>query len=389
MAKKLFEIPVEKIVFDKEHQVRVKDSLEVIEAYAEAIAEAKNQWPFPTDEKNGIQAWTNDNGETYWLSDGIHRARAAKRVGLKMIPVIPHEGSSEDVIIAALPANAEHGLHRTRDDKKNAVRLALNTTKLRKLSDNALADIIKVSPTTIGTYREQLEKEGAIPLTTKRTNKAGKEIDATKAGRPKKETEQDVDDSGEMENQEHGEDWIWTDKRGREIPEDMVSYFSDDLPNIDNARKAIRNARNSMKNIFALDENERPEFTGIINAKRDYLKGLREAEKAIADTADNICPYCKATDSDCPGCEGKGVVTDEVYNAAPKKFTESDLIADAAYWAKQFQKASNKKTTVEEAEPTKEEKPKKKVIRSSKKDATAEPTNGTTTAVASGEEDII
>jgi hypothetical protein len=59
------------------------------------------------------------------LADGFHRVRSAKQAGFDTIAAEIRRGSRLDALRYSLSANHVHGLRRTNDDKRHAVRLAL------------------------------------------------------------------------------------------------------------------------------------------------------------------------------------------------------------------------------------------------------------------------
>jgi len=144
---------------NKKLQMREGINAETVERYAEAIREAKGEWPFPP-----IQVVAT------FVVDGWHRLEAAKLCGLKEVPIADHakDLSSEDnrfeaALILSCGANARHGLPRSNADKRKAV-----ITLLEYFPDKTfrqIAGIAHVSHTFVNQVRRDLcpeEKSGKV-----------------------------------------------------------------------------------------------------------------------------------------------------------------------------------------------------------------------------------
>jgi hypothetical protein len=95
------------------------------------------------------------------IIDGHHRFRAASDLGLTEIRVERHRVVDEfDRLRLAVHANSEHGLHLSRADVTYQVRLVLRLQ--RNWSDRRIAELLTVSPTTVGKYRKERDREEAL-----------------------------------------------------------------------------------------------------------------------------------------------------------------------------------------------------------------------------------
>lgn len=65
--------------------------------------------------------------KTYWLSEGFHRLEAAAQAGLKDLDFDVRAGGIIDAKLNAAASNAKHGLRRTPEDMRRAVRLCLES----------------------------------------------------------------------------------------------------------------------------------------------------------------------------------------------------------------------------------------------------------------------
>ncbi len=114
------------------------------------------------------------DGSDYWLFDGFHRLEASCELGRDSVKAQVHQGTHEDAQWASLAANKAHGLRRTREDKRRAIKKALRGWGT-EVSNNAIARHVGCSDATVGKYRKQLEEAGEIPEVVNRK--------ATRAGR--------------------------------------------------------------------------------------------------------------------------------------------------------------------------------------------------------------
>lgn len=103
------------------------------------------------------------------LADGFHRVRAAKQAGFDTISAEIRRGTRLDALKFSLRANHSHGLRRTNEDKRHAVRLALR--ELSHLSDRMVAGMCGVSVTFVGGVRSELSISDS---SSKRLGKDGK-----------------------------------------------------------------------------------------------------------------------------------------------------------------------------------------------------------------------
>jgi ParB-like chromosome segregation protein Spo0J len=167
-----------KIRLDGGTQTRVSINEEVIAVYADAMEENEK---FPP-------VVVYSDGTDYWLADGFHRVLAATRVGRLNIEATIHKGSRQDALKYALRANKCNGLHRSNEDKRNCVKMAL--AEWPDWSDRKIAEACGVSNATVGTMRTQLFKLNSSPPSNgqSRQGRDGKKRKAPAPKPPKKVT---------------------------------------------------------------------------------------------------------------------------------------------------------------------------------------------------------
>lgn len=153
------------IVNDGGTQMRAGMNAEKVKEYEEVLADAE-AWPFPA-------LVVFHDGSRYWLADGFHRLNAAHRS--KKFAEIPAEikaGTRRDAVLYAAGANATHGLPRTNDDKRRAVKTLLEDEEWAKWSDREIARRCAVSQPFVSALRKELSDKG-YQMPTARTVERG------------------------------------------------------------------------------------------------------------------------------------------------------------------------------------------------------------------------
>jgi hypothetical protein len=164
-------------------QPRVAFDQDVVREYAEAMKAGKM---FPP-------VTVFFDGREYWLADGFHRVGGAIEAGRDTIAAIVIKGSQRDAVLFAVGANADHGMRRTNEDKRNAVRKLLIDKEWQQMPDAEIARKCSVSDTFVGGLRKELSSNGskmtrtvvrngkAYPMETKNIGKSKKPADTSPA----------------------------------------------------------------------------------------------------------------------------------------------------------------------------------------------------------------
>jgi hypothetical protein len=142
-------IPLDAIQVDSAVQQRAAGtSQDVVDDYAEAML---NGAEFPPIDVFG------DGDGPFHLGDGFHRLKAfpLAHPDVKDIECEVHPGNRDDALLFACGANAQHGLPRSRADKRKAVTTLLLSERWAGWSDREIARQCAVSHTYVAAVRRE------------------------------------------------------------------------------------------------------------------------------------------------------------------------------------------------------------------------------------------
>jgi ParB-like chromosome segregation protein Spo0J len=165
-------VKISDIVLDPAAQARIELSEQVVCEYAEAM-KAGDDFPVPHLVFDGF---------IHYVADGHHRVKAARLAGLTEIDAIVTNGSLRDAVLIAVGANTSHGLRRTLEDRRKAVRILLADEEWGQWSDAEIARACKVSRELVAKMRSQ---SGGIPEVVQ-CNRGGKQF-STRPSRRRRE----------------------------------------------------------------------------------------------------------------------------------------------------------------------------------------------------------
>lgn len=152
------------ITVDHSIQCRVQMSEETIQEYLEKTERGIRLPP--------VIAYKEPSGKL-WLADGFHRVEAFRLLKKTEIEADVRHGGKEGASEFALGANETNGLHRTKADKANAVKKAIE--KWPNLSGRAIADKCNVAESMVRRHKGALKAH----LPNKTTGRDGKEYPST------------------------------------------------------------------------------------------------------------------------------------------------------------------------------------------------------------------
>jgi DNA-binding transcriptional regulator YhcF (GntR family) len=162
-------IDPKRIRIDLDTQSRVALNEDVVKEYQEAM-EAGSVFP-------AILVFYDEPNDQFILADGFHRFAAHLR--LKPNDQILAEqrlGTIEDARWESISSNKSHGLRRTNEDKRNAIKQALKHPKGAELSDRKIAEHVGVHHDTVSRIRKELELSGEIRQIENRTVQRGEQM---------------------------------------------------------------------------------------------------------------------------------------------------------------------------------------------------------------------
>lgn len=141
------------------------------------------------------------DGTDHWLADGFQRFKAAVELQWDRILADIRQGTRRDAILYSCGANAAHGLPRTNEDKRRAVRKLLEDEEWMSWSDVKIADIACVSHDFVSRLREELHPASFGERRIRQAERGGTvyPIDTTNLGRKPREPQQ----PGFREHEEH------------------------------------------------------------------------------------------------------------------------------------------------------------------------------------------
>lgn len=177
-----------------------------------------------------------ESGRNHWIADGHHRYHAAKKAKLKTIRADVRDGNQREALLYALSANRTHGLKRTNEDKRHAVKKLLADKEWRSWSDQRIAEHCGVSVDLVASvWDAEFASNGEERPTVRKALREGREyeVDVSKINEkprpgPKKKAEGSVG-SGQMPQRvtrEHAQEDPFDD-------EPVTQIASDDGPEDD------------------------------------------------------------------------------------------------------------------------------------------------------------
>jgi len=167
-------VPIDQLLRDIDIQPRTMLNFGVVEEYANDMDRGDTLPP--------VVVYRDDEADGFWLADGWHRVLAAERLDWSEIPAEIRVGTKRDAILFSCGANGGHGVRRTNDDKRRAVKALLKDEEWKQNSDAWIAEQCRVHQTTVSRIRAELEPTQAMLKSSKKPSKSSK-VRTTKSGR--------------------------------------------------------------------------------------------------------------------------------------------------------------------------------------------------------------
>ncbi len=139
-------VPLPEVRIDGGTQPRAEINDSVVAEYVDAI---RNGVTFPP-------VTLFFDGVVYWLADGFHRYHAHVHVGADSIDADVRQGDKRSAVLFSVGANANHGLRRTNEDKRNAVATLLRDNEWAAWSDREIARACAVGAPLVADVRRSI-----------------------------------------------------------------------------------------------------------------------------------------------------------------------------------------------------------------------------------------
>jgi AraC-like DNA-binding protein len=250
-------VKISDIVLDPAAQARVELSEQVVCEYSEAMLNG-DDFPVPHLVFDGV---------IYYVADGFHRIKAAERAGFMDIEAHVTQGDLRDAVLISVGSNACHGLRRTLEDRRKAVRMLLADDEWGQWSDREIASACHVSRELVAKVR----KETGNTPTEVRCNRGGRAL-LTRPSRKRKDTH--LAETSQIRDEEF-------DQREVEIEELRAAAES-----VYREKKAVEDRLTAA--LAGGDEAAREEAFQRLTAIRDELR-LAEIElKAVTSSRDQL-----------------------------------------------------------------------------------------------------
>lgn len=322
-------VMIEHIEYDSENQARERLDNDTVAEYAEAM-ERKEKLP-------PIVCY--HDGSTYWLADGFHRYHAARKRGEKVIEAQVIKGSRDDARWHAAGANTQHGLKRSPEDKRKAVRLALALRPT--MSDNKIAAHCGVSPHTVASVRSGSSMQNAKMGTSRVATRNGVEypINTANIGRrpdPREEaTESPAEPSDPWHDSEEGDepaaaparrtgapaksqaDDAPRDQRGRVIPADIREDFADCTEEVRGWLRDLDAIAKPLLDETAPRRYPQAAWSEIAAAMNRIRSAVRYEALPYA-----VCPYCSGMG--CKVCKDRGWIPRSTWQSVPPELAGTE-----------------------------------------------------------------
>lgn len=281
--------PIREIVLNQRCQARVEPHPDIVDEYAAAYRLKAKMPP--------VDVFIVDGAPH--LIDGWHRISGAIKAEATWITCeIVGTGTLEEAVWKALAANQTHGIRRTNEDKRRAVRLALESPIGNEQSARVLAEHIGVSHELVLKVRGEWEAERRAQLSTpdscepaepvKRIGKDGRARSAPKPRAPKAKVQ--TPDSCEPEPV--AVDYPIED----DVPLPHEPEY-DALPNYgENLLKAAEIIKKARLDALSI---------ALPNSyAQDVRSGLKDAESRLRLGVPEVCPKCNG--AKCNRCQNRG-----------------------------------------------------------------------------------
>jgi hypothetical protein len=285
-------IPLDRITLDPRLQMRAGGTSETLAAeYAEVLDD------LPPSKVVG-------DGETFWLTEGWHRHRAHQIAGCPDMPCQVRRGTFLDALIEAAASNHAHGLPRTSEDKRKAVRtlLAENEANRHGWSNRHVARMARVGHTLVAEVLSETPP-GGIGISSNSSGPGGNNGEPSDATSPPPATTSDDEDPEDGKPPPEP-----LDEDGTPLPPQAVAAF-DLLPEVRSICRSLDDAGRELERMGKSPAGVHMHWQSARSQLRSARQTLWQGRPAY------VCPVCRGLASDCQVCRGAGFVAAATYNS--------------------------------------------------------------------------
>ena len=300
------------IAFKDSPRVRSGIRNEVAEDYARRYR-AKESLP-------PVHLFWDSGAKLMYLADGSHRCAAMALIGRKAIEAEVRNGTYQDALQFALLANAQHGLPRSNEDKRQSIATALQ--EWPKVSNVQISKMCDVDDKTVALVRAELETKQLVAPSKTRISAAGKQMPAVL---PRKSEVGIREKTSKTTKSPKTKEPIDLDAKGTPIPKAVQKYWNrapevrELMASISEIVKQIKKAHSSQDLMFA-------EIS--CNTVVDDLERAYTAIKCSLPYV--VCALCQGhpetQKAGCRMCFGRGLIGKFRYDRVPveiKKLKEA------------------------------------------------------------------
>jgi uncharacterized ParB-like nuclease family protein len=281
-------------------QVRASMSEDVVSEYMEALQDGAEFPPLSCV----------FDGTTYWLTDGFHRLEAYRRAGKHEVPVSITNGSHGDALKLALGANISHGLRRTNEDKRKAVKVAWENCVELGLGENPSARLIA---DLCGVHHTFAQNQLATVATcvqqyAPKTGRDGKSYPVPPPRPPKREPSEPIAPKADTKPAKVRV----LDALNNIIPDNIIPIW-ESREDVSEAAELLRQARLAIKQA---QDDKNPAWAGL-----NFSSTLMHLDNALIQVKGSVphcvCPYCHGLG--CHACACVGMMTKFQYSNVPSE----------------------------------------------------------------------
>lgn len=306
--------PIEEIAADPRLQARFAADDVAIADYRAAYERGEDLPPLDVFDVAGV----------LYLVDGFHRGRALLAAGHTFAKYrIVGSGTFDEAVWYATKVNATNGIRRTPEDKRKAVRMALENPIGAEQSSRVIADHIGVSHTFVSEIRAKWEAErastgnDASSTPTSAPKRVGKDGKARPATQPKRA-------AAPTPAVAKGEPTPATESHESDAPRDPG--LAESRVELDAEASVLPPFAAPLaqlaKDIAALRLRARKVVADTTVHAQSLERHLKDAEGVVEGAIPSVCRWCQAASAPgCTKCRGRGWLTknDSSARAATEK----------------------------------------------------------------------